>query len=101
MTDIILKWQVAFGIQDWNITTKRINPDQVTYIEEVPLSDRYFIGIQPDFNTLTAVIYHDRDLYEEAIIHELLHVRYPSKTEEWIDSQTTKIYSLETSNVGR
>jgi len=94
MLDIIIKWQTAFGINDWDIVTNRIHPDQVTYADDCPLIDRYFIGIQKFPNRKYGVIYHDRDLYEEAIIHELLHVRYPDKDEEWIDRETTIIYTL-------
>ena len=92
MKNVILKWQKTFGISQWDITTERIDPNQVTYIDSCPPEDRYFIGISKDIDSERGVIYHDRDLYEEAIIHELLHVRYPDENEAWIDNRTTELF---------
>jgi len=83
---IIYKWQNKLGINDWKITTERIKPEQVAYNGE-----KYFIGITRDFKNKTGVIYHDTDLYEEAIIHELVHVRYPTKSEDWVNKKTEKL----------
>ena len=51
--------------------------------------EEYFVGIAIDWNNLSGVIYHDIDLTEDAVIHELLHVRYKDKDEDWIN-ETTK-----------
>ena len=69
---IIEYWQKELGITDWVITTERISPEQVDYNDATD-----FIGISRDFPNKTGIIYHDRDLYEEAIIHELVHVQEP------------------------
>ena len=53
--------------------------------------ETYFIGIAIDWDKLSGVIYHDIELTEEAIIHELLHIRYSTENEEWIN-ETTKQY---------
>ena len=86
MKDLITKWQDYLGLLDWNITTERIDPKQVMYNGET-----YFIGISTDPDALSGTIYHDVDLYEEAILHELLHVRYPERNEDWIVNKTDEI----------
>jgi len=86
INEIIKEWQTKLGISHWNITTEKIDPKQVIYNGE-----KYFIGITIDWDNLSGVIYHDIDLYEEAIIHELLHIRYSTENEDWIN-ETTKQY---------
>tara|TARA_R110002020_G_scaffold30746_4_gene96581 strand:- start:1224 stop:1508 length:285 start_codon:yes stop_codon:yes gene_type:complete len=83
----IKKWQNKLEIQEWDITLESIHPEQIEYNGE-----KYFIGITRDFKNKTGVIYHDIDLYEEAIIHELLHVRYPTKSEDWVNKKTKKLF---------
>ena len=79
-------WQCRLEIVDWNITTEKIYPEQIVYNGE-----DYFIGISRESDKKKAIIYHDVDLYEEAIVHELLHVRYPKKNEDWIVNKTNEI----------
>jgi len=83
---LINKWKNKLGIPNWKITAERITPGQVEYRGE-----KYFIGITRNFKTKTGVIYHDIDLYEEAIIHELLHVRYPTKSENWVNKESKRL----------
>jgi len=82
-TDTIRDWQKILKITDWNISTKRILPEQIVYNGE-----DYFIGISRDFDKKEAIIHHDVDLTEEAIVHELLHVAYPKKDEVWVTKET-------------
>lgn len=82
MKAIINKWKNKLGIPNWEITTKRISPDQIEYDGE-----DYFIGITRDFDNKKATIYHDVDLYEEAILHELLHIKF-----QQLDSETFEAY---------
>jgi len=90
MKDRITYWQKELEISDWEITTERISPDQVTYPIEL-ICDKYFIGIVKDHRSKTATIYHDVDLCENAIIHELLHVRYPTRSEDWVNKKTEEL----------
>jgi len=83
----IKKWQNKLEIQEWDITLESIHPEQIEYNGE-----KYFIGITRDFKNKTGVIYHDVDLYEEAIIHELLHVRYPTRSENWVNKESKKLF---------
>lgn len=83
MSDTITYWQEILKIADWKISLKRIMPEQIDYDGE-----DYFIGISRDFDKKEAVIHHDIDLTEEAIVHELLHVAFPEKNEEWINETT-------------
>ena len=82
----IQKWQNKLEISDWDITTERIKPEQIVYNGET-----YFIGITRDFKNKIGVISHDIDLYEEAVIHELLHVRYPTKSEDWVNKKSKQL----------
>jgi hypothetical protein len=86
MKEVIKEWQDKLEISNWDITTEKIEPEQVIYDGE-----EYFVGIAIDWNNLSGVIYHDIDLTEDAVIHELLHVRYKDKDEDWIN-ETTKQY---------
>ncbi len=85
MKDVIRYWQEIFDITDWDIRTKRILPEQIVYNGE-----DYFIGISRDFDKKEAIINHDIDLTEESIVHELLHIVYPEKNEEWVNETTSQ-----------
>lgn len=71
---IISDWQHYFGIEDWEIQTEQIDFDKVTVEYN---GQTYFVGILRDFDKKKATIYHDVELDEETIIHELLHVVFP------------------------
>ena len=86
---LIKKWQSIFGISDWQIKTERILPEQVEYSGET-----YFIGIERDFDKKEGIIYHDIDLCEESIVHELLHVKNPEKDEDWVNMKTNQLLKL-------
>lgn len=82
MKSTINKWKNKLGIPNWEISTERILPGQVEYEGE-----DYFIGIERNFENKTAIIYHDVDLYEEAVLHELLHIKF-----QQLDSETFEAY---------
>ncbi len=82
---LLNKWQDIFKLTDWEFLTEEIQPEQVMYDDDCPDEDKYFVGIQIDPLRRVGVIHHDRELTEQDIIHELLHVKYPYKTEEWIN----------------
>ena len=84
--DLVKRWQHKLEIPEWDITLESIHPEQIEYNGE-----KYFIGITRDFKNKRGVIYHDIDLYEEAIIHELLHIRYPTKSEDWVNKESKKL----------
>ena len=85
MSESIKYWQKILKITDWDISLKRIVPEQIEYNGE-----DYFIGISRNFDKKEAIIHHDIDLTEEAIVHELLHVAYPEKNESWINEITNQ-----------
>jgi len=87
---MIKKWKNLLSLEEWEFTTEEINPNAVMYDSECPAEERYYVGIQPDHNTKTATIYHDRELTERDIIHELLHVKYP----EWSEAQVNETEEL-------
>lgn len=77
MNTLIRLWAKRLGIGDWDIRTERIDPEQVDYNGE-----KYFVGIERDFDDRSAVIYHDIPLDTESIVHELLHIAFPQKDDE-------------------
>ena len=89
--DSVNKWKKKLGLEQWCIATEQIRSEQVLYDKSCPKQDRFFIGIDTDTKEKRAIIYHDIALYEEAIVHELLHVKHPSKSEEWINEKTIKM----------
>lgn len=89
----ITKWQSRLGLDQWQISTEQIQGEQVVYAKDCPDEDKFFIGIQTNTKDKTGIIYHDIDLYEEAIAHELLHVKYPDKSERWINEKCSELMS--------
>ena len=93
--DMVGYWIAKLGITGWTITTEAIDKKSVTYAEDVPDRDKYFVGIQIDKESMPARIYHDRPLTDEDVVHELLHLLYPDWSEEQVNYQTT-FYLAET-----
>ena len=89
MKNLYKKWQSIFGISDWQIKTERILPEQIEYSGET-----YFIAIERDFDKKEGTIYHDIDLCEESIVHELLHIKNPEKDEDWVNAKTNQLLKL-------
>ena len=85
---MVEEWKNKLGLEKWTITIEEIHPKQVVYPDDCVEEEKFFIGITTNPITLTAIIYHDVPLYEEAVVHELLHVKYPDKSEAWINDKT-------------
>jgi hypothetical protein len=86
-------WKEFLDISDWDIKTKKINPKAVVYDNQCPDEDKYFVGIEANHKDKLGTIYHDRDLTERDIIHELLHVRHPEESESWVNEMEGNLYS--------
>ena len=85
MNKLVQKWQSKLELKEWSFLIDEIQPEQVVYDNDCPVKDRYFVGIEIDKENKVGTIYHDRELTEADIIHELLHVKYPAKNEAWIN----------------
>ncbi len=83
---LIDKWKNKLGLTDWVITTEAISNSQVMYPNDLDLKE--FIGITIDSENKFGIINHTRALTSFDVIHELLHVKYPSWTEEEVNCQT-------------
>jgi hypothetical protein len=81
-------WKKELNLQDIEVITQPISREQVTFPNDISEEDKFFIGVAHEEKTAT--IYHDRELTEEDILHELLHVAFPSKSEQWVVKQTEK-----------
>ena len=91
---MINKWKKILSLNDWEFTTESIDPNAVMYNDDCPIEDRYYVGVEPNHDTKTATIYHDRELTERDIIHELLHVRYPIWTEDQVNEAEELLYNI-------
>ena len=90
---MIQKWQKKLGLETWKITTEAISDEQVIYPSDCLSEERFFVGI--DICDGEATIYHARELTEEDIVHELLHIKHPRRLgetheeyEDWIEHET-------------
>lgn len=91
---MIEKWKHILSLTDWDITAQAIDPNAVTYDADIPIESRYYIGVLPDHESKTATIYHDRELTEEDIVHELLHIAHPDWTEDQVNMTTESFLNL-------
>ena len=78
--ETISKWQYILGMQDYEISTEEIDREQVMFPEDISDEDRYFVGIDKS----TGVISHHRELTEEDIVHEMLHLGFPDADESFV-----------------
>ena len=89
--DRIGYWIDALGLKGWTITTEAIDKKSVTYADDVPDNDKYFVGVEIDKESMYANIYHDRPLIDEYIVHELLHVKHLDWSEEQVNIETESL----------
>ena len=89
--ELINKWLGELRISKWSIDTQLIDPASVTYPDDLPAKEKFFVGIQSSEDALHATIFHDRPLTEEDIVHELLHVKYPDWSEDQVNKETERL----------
>ena len=92
-TDLITYWKSLLKITDWVILCESISELQVVDMLENNTNGHEFVGIAINFEEKRGVIYHTRPLYEDDIIHELLHVRFPSWSEDEVNFLTNLLLS--------
>ena len=85
---MIEQWKSLLQISDWNIVCQSISEMQVVDALEGNTPGHEFVGITIDFDNKHGTIFHTRTLFEDDVIHELLHVRYPKWSEEDVDFWT-------------
>lgn len=83
---IVDYWKKVLGLEKYTINLEEINREQVTFPDDISDEDRYFIGVSVKENTAT--ISYDRDMTQEDILHELLHLAFPDKSEDWVNKET-------------
>jgi hypothetical protein len=88
---LINKWLDELRISKWSVETKLIDPASVTYPDDVPAKDKFFVGILSSENALDATIFHDRPLTEEDIVHGLLHVKYNDWAVDQVNAETERL----------
>ncbi|MGI0038974.1 MAG: hypothetical protein ACREAO_04090 [Nitrososphaera sp.] len=82
-------WQRRLGLEDYAIETEQVSIFQVS--DDFCSVGNSFVGVSADHHARRAVIYHTRQLRQEDIVHELLHVRYPSWSEGDINRETGEL----------
>lgn len=83
---MVALWQRRLGLEEYVISCERVSIFQVA--DDFCSVGNSFVGVCADHAARTAIIYHTRQLHEEDIVHELLHVRYPSWSEEQVNDCT-------------
>lgn len=88
-------WQLLLGLDNWQIKTIRISEMQVIDDHYGDIPGHEFVGVTIDNAIRCATIYHTRSIFEDDIIHELLHVRFQDWTEEEVVNSTNKLQQLD------
>ncbi len=82
---LIEHWKTLFELTDWNISCESISSMQVVDALDGNTPGHEFVGISIQFEKRKGTIFHTRPLHEDDIIHELLHIRFPSWSEEEVN----------------
>ena len=86
---MINKWLKKLKLTEWTVRLEPLDNEQV--VCDCPPEDCYFVGVNYDSTTKHAVIYYDRDLTEEDIVHELLHVKHNDWSEDQVNTETKRL----------
>ncbi|MEW6603598.1 MAG: hypothetical protein AB1351_02780 [Thermoproteota archaeon] len=79
-------WKGMLGLDQYMIYTERLSLFQVC--DGYCRLGNSMVGVAADHDAKVARIYHTRQLKEDDIVHELLHVRHPSWSEEQVNRAT-------------
>jgi hypothetical protein len=85
----IALWQRRLGLEDYFITTERVSVFQVS--DDFCAVGNSLVGVCADQAAKTAIIYHTRQIRQEEVVHELLHVRFPFWSEDEVNNMTVKL----------
>jgi hypothetical protein len=86
---MIALWRRRLGLEDYCITAEQLSVFQVA--DDFCAVGNSLVGICVDHSCKTAVIYHTRRLRQEDVVHELLHVRHPSWSEDQVNEKTAEL----------
>ncbi len=84
---LINKWQKILGIEGILIYAESVSEEQVIADD----SDCELVGVTVSSDGNVATIYHSRELKEDDVVHELLHVKHPSWREEEVNREMTQL----------
>jgi len=83
---MIEKWKKILELDEWDINTDSIRNEQVSYPEDLDVKE--FVGISIDHDRKCGLINHTRELTDFDVVHELLHVKYPTWSEDQVNDYT-------------
>ena len=87
-------WLAELELLDWEVECERISILQVS--DNFCWVGNNFVGILKDHVRKKATIYHTRTLSKEDVIHELLHVKYPTWSENQVNRKTNELKGRKT-----
>tara|TARA_R110001592_G_scaffold39310_3_gene129331 strand:- start:383 stop:673 length:291 start_codon:yes stop_codon:yes gene_type:complete len=90
---MINKWKKILELDDWVIHTEAIRKEQVQYPDDLELKE--FVGISINHDDKYGLINHTRDLTDFDVIHELLHCKWPTMSEDAVNHSTNIILNNE------
>ena len=90
---MINKWKKILKLDDWVIHTESIRKDQVQYPDNLELKE--FVGISINHDDKYGLINHTRDLTDFDVVHELLHCKWPTMSEDAVNHSTNIIINNE------
>ncbi len=85
---LIEQWQSIFEITEWTISCELISEMQVVDALEDNSPGHEFVGIAINAKKREGVIFYTRPLCKDDVIHKLLHVRFPTWSEEEVNFWT-------------
>jgi hypothetical protein len=91
-SELVDCWKDRLGLAGYTIYAERLSLFQVC--DSYCRVGNSMVGVATDHNSKVACIYHTRQLKEDDIVHELLHVRHPSWTEEQVNRVTKALLSM-------
>jgi hypothetical protein len=85
--DFMHRIQELLGIADYTIYTEKVSKDQVSAED----GNKEFVGICVNWEKRIGFLYHTRELTDEDVVHELIHLAYPTFTEEEVNVATARL----------
>jgi hypothetical protein len=85
----IALWRKWLGLNEWNVVRERISRFQVC--DHLCRPGLSFVGITADHTRRVATVHHTRRLTVEDIVHELMHIAFPSDSEAEVVWKTERV----------
>lgn len=88
LTQKLQHWTKKLSLTSYKIKLRKVSALQVA--DEFYRVGNHLVGVVINHKKKKAIIYYTKKLGEEDILHELLHVKYPSWAEDKVREETKK-----------